>query len=664
MPRPATGVRPAPAVLLAVGVALLACVAAVVVGGAAAAAPAGLQDPGPLVRWGLPLVRVVHDFAAALTIGLLLLAVVAVPDRARQALRDASRWAVRTGAVWVVCGVLGAVLGFSDVSGTPPTDPSFLRQLTSFLWSVEPLRDGVISALVAGLAVTVAAATSSRAGACWAGAIGLVSLFPLSLAGHASAAADHETAVNALLFHLVGTVAWVGGLGALVLLRRPLGQWLPTVVERYSTIAGWALLTVGLSGVVSAAVRMSGPGDLRTAYGSLILAKALALTVLGLLGLAQRRRVIAQLRADPSARGPFARLVAVELAVMGAAIGVATALARSDNPAYDRPPDANLVESLTNYPIPPAPDGAAWLTTWRWDWLWGTVGVVAIALYIGAVVRLHRRGDRWSGWRTAWWVLGWLSLIWATCGAPGVYGRVSFYWHMTGHMTIAMLAPVLLVLAAPLTLVLRVEHPRKDGTLGPREILLAIVHSRYVAFWANPVVAGLNFGFSLIFFYFSGLFELALTTHTGHVLMIVHFLLAGYLFAMVLIGVDPGPRKWSPLLRLVVLFATISFHAFFGVAIQSSTSLLAPGFFSVIDIPWIPDPLIDQRDGGAIAWAVGDVPALALAMLVVLAWVRSDEAEARRLDRQADRDGGAALAAYNARLAELARQDEERMPRR
>ena len=120
----------------------------------------------------------------------------------------------------------------------------------------------------------------------------------------------------------------------------------------------------------------------------------------------------------------------------------------------------------------------------------------------------------------------------------------------------------------------------KDGTYGPREMVLGLVHSKYVAFWANPIVAGINFVFGLIIFYYSPLFELALTTHTGHVLMIVHFLLAGYLFAMVLVGTDPGPRKWAPALRLVVLFATMSFHAFFGVAIQSSTTLLASGFFS------------------------------------------------------------------------------------
>jgi putative copper resistance protein D len=563
----------------------------------------------------------------------------------------------------VVSGLIGVVLGFANIAGTPLGSSGFFAQFQRFVWSVETLREGLISAFLAAIAVTVAAMWSSRRAVLWAGIVSVVAILPLALAGHGASTVEHETAVNGLAFHLVGTALWVGGLGALVLLRPVLGKWLPLVVERYSKVAAWSLLTVALSGVVSAAVRMSGLSDLATTYGAIILAKVVAIVVLGQLGLAQRTKVIARLRETPSSAPLFARLIAVELVVMGAAIGIATALARTGNPSLERPAPANLAEGLTNYPEPAAPDATSWLTMWRWDWLWGTVAVVAILLYVGGVVRLMRRGDRWPVSRTIVWVLGWATFIWSVCGAPGVYGRVSFSWHMTSHMTIAMIVPILLVLAAPITLIARVESPRKDGTYGPREIVLGLVHSKYVAFWANPIVAGVNFVFGLIIFYYTPLFELALTTHTGHVLMVIHFLLAGYLFAMVLIGVDPGPRKWAPALRLVVLFATMSFHAFFGVAIQSSTSLLAPGFFSIIHIPWIPDPLLDQQQGGAIAWGIGDVPSLLLAMLLVLSWVRSDDAEARRHDRQADRDHDADLTAYNARLASIAEHDAQEAAR-
>ena len=133
--------------------------------------------------------------------------------------------------------------------------------------------------------------------------------------------------------------------------------------------------------------------------------------------------------------------------------------------------------------------------------------------------------------------------------------------------------------------------------------------------------------------------------------MMVHFLLSGYLFVWVLIGIDPGPKRWSPLLLLVVLFTTMAFHAFFGVIMTGGTTLLAPDFFGRLDLSWVPDPLDDQHRAGAIAWGVGEAPTLALALIVAAQWVRSDRVEARRRDRQADRDGDAELAAYNAQLA-------------
>jgi cytochrome c oxidase assembly factor CtaG len=106
-------------------------------------------------------------------------------------------------------------------------------------------------------------------------------------------------------------------------------------------------------------------------------------------------------------------------------------------------------------------------------------------------------------------------------------------------------------------------------------------------------------------------------------------------------------------LRLVILFATISFHAFFGVALTTGTTLLAPTFFQGLHLPWTVDLLADQRTGGAIAWGIGELPTLILALLVTLAWVRSDSAESKRADRQADRDDDAELKAYNAHLSAL-----------
>ena len=128
-------------------VALAACLVTVVVGGAAAPAAPGLQDPGALVRWGLPIVRAIHDLSASLTVGLFLLAAVAIPDRAKAALARAPRLGIATGITWVVSGLVGVVLGFADIAGTPVGSPGFLSQFQRFVWSVETLREGLIAAV-------------------------------------------------------------------------------------------------------------------------------------------------------------------------------------------------------------------------------------------------------------------------------------------------------------------------------------------------------------------------------------------------------------------------------------------------------------------------------------------------------------------------------------
>ncbi|MBW8730537.1 MAG: bifunctional copper resistance protein CopD/cytochrome c oxidase assembly protein [Terrabacter sp.] len=676
---PASGL--VPLVLAAVvAVGLLASVVAARYTGAAAPLPGGLTDAEPVVRWALPLVRVVHDVAASLTIGSLLLAATMIPGRTRAesaALdepRRAAAFRVSTAAafVWALAGAVGVVFTFADAAGMPLSDPLFGGNLAGSVWSIEPLRVGLISSVAAFVVASVAAVARSRAVALALTVVSAFGLLVLGLAGHAGGSADHETAVNAIAAHLLGAAVWVGGLLALIVLRRPLGDALGVVARRYSAVALWCFVTVGVSGVMSATTRLGSWSDLTTPYGVLVLVKVLAFAVLGVAGVWHRRVTLDRIddtltagAGTPTAdaarrlRGRlFVRLAIAESLVMALAFGVATALARSEPPVPETVADPSPALSLTGYPAPPAPTTMSWLTAWRVEWFFLATALLAIGLYLAGVVRLRRRGDAWPVMRTVSWVVGWLLFVYATNGVLGIYGRVAFSWHMTLHMLEAMVVPIFLVLGAPVTLALRTVRGRRDGTLGPREMLLALIHSRFLTVVGNPIFAAVLFFMSLVVFYWTGLFQLALQTHTGHLLMTAHFVLTGYLFAWVLVGVDPGPKRWSPALRLVVLFATISFHAFFGVAMISGTTLLGGDFFPTIAIPWVTDRLADQRYGGGVAWAIGELPSLVLALTVALQWFRTDSAESVRQDRRADRDGDAELTAYNERLAALARRDE------
>jgi cytochrome c oxidase assembly factor CtaG len=157
---------------------------------------------------------------------------------------------------------------------------------------------------------------------------------------------------------------------------------------------------------------------------------------------------------------------------------------------------------------------------------------------------------------------------------------------------------------------------------------------------------------SLFGLYFTDLLDIAMGSHLGHQLILVHFLAVGLLFFGPILAVDPWPRRSAPGLRLVELLVAVPFHAFFGVTVMQTGYPLS-NTFAVSTRALGSDPIADQAIGGGIAWGFGETPILFVTLVVFAQWVRSDTRAARRFDRQAVRDGDAALADYNARLQRL-----------
>ncbi len=647
-----SSIQPLPIPLMVVS-ALAAMVATGLIGGIFAQQIVEFSDGGALARVGLPVARTIHDIFATLTVGLLLVAGTMVPETTKTNRREsATRIATMTGAVWVLASLATLLLWISNTSGVSVAAPDFMGTVTSVVWSIDGFRAMLFSLIIATVAVVGSAVVKSTNGITWMAALSVIALMPLALNGHAAGAAAHDTAVNSLAIHIAAAVLWSGGLAALIILRPQLdGSALEVTVRRFSLLALWCIAGSAFSGVLNAGVRLGSPSALSSTYGLVVLAKVIVIGALAFFGWRMRSAIIPKLSLAQTARSAFVQFALLETVIMAAAIGIGVGLSRTPPPVNEEP-STDIATAITGYPLPADRlDGLGWLTSFRIDWLFFTGAVLAIVLYLAGVRRLHLRGVPWQLQRTIPWVLGWLIFIWVTSGAPGIYGRLQFSLHMLQHMTLSMAVPFCLVLGAPLTLALRCLPARRDKTLGLRELLMRTTHSRYLSFFANPIIAALNFFGSLIVFYFSGIFELAMRTHTGHVAMVIHFMLAGYMFCWVLVGVDPGPRRWAPSLRLVLLFATMSFHAFFGVALITGTTILGESYFRQLAVPWVPDLLADQVDGGAITWGIGEFPMLVLALMVALVWMRADEHDAKRLDRQADRDHDAALQAYNAELA-------------
>lgn len=624
----------------------------------------GLPDPGPVTTLGLPFVRAAGEIAAVVAIGSFLFAAFFVPPQSSGVLDASGYRALRTGSVasgvWAVSAALLVPLTISDVSGQPLRD--HLNPLT--MWSLAGLVETAGAwrwTAVLAAAVTLASIPVLR----WAWtpvlcAAALATLVPLGLTGHSSSGGSHDLATNSLLIHLAGASLWAGGLLALLAHALRRGAHADVAARRFSAVALWCFVAMAISGVVNALVRMY-PGDLLdTRYGLLILAKITALVALGVLGWRQRRSGVAALQSDPQARGPLIKLALTEAAIFGVTFGVAVALGRTPPPP-PRVLNPSTTEVELGYNLDGPPTVARLLFDWRFDLLLGTAAVVMALVYLAGLRRLRRRGDAWPVGRTLAFLLGCLVLLLTTSSGIGRYMPAVFSVHMGAHMLLSMLVPILLVLGAPVTLALRaLPAAGKADPPGPREWLLAALHSKFSQLITNPFVATALFVVGFYGLYFGGIFDAAAGSHAGHVAMNIHFLLSGYVFYWVVIGIDPTPRPLPPLGKVAMVFASLPLHAFFGVVLMGMNSVIAEGFYRSLQLPWQTDLLADQKLGGGIAWSAGEVPLVVVMLALLIQWTRSDRRTAKRLDRAADRDEDADLAAYNNMLAVLARQEANR----
>ncbi|MBX7456407.1 bifunctional copper resistance protein CopD/cytochrome c oxidase assembly protein [Mycolicibacterium sp. 3033] len=623
----------------------------------------GLPDPGPVTTYGLPFVKAAGEIAAVIATGSFLFAAFLVPPQTTGVLDVDGYRALRIGTaasgLWTVCAVLMVPLTVSDVSG----QPLMTRLSPADIWSVADLIDIAgawrWTALLAAVVTVVSIPVLRWAWTPTLLAGSLVTLLPLALTGHSSSGGSHDIATNSLLVHLVAGAVWAGGLLALLVhaLRGGSGRNDLLAARRFSTVALWCFVAMALSGVINALVRVRPEDLIHTRYGWLVIAKLVALVALGALGWQQRRRGITALAADPPARGALVRLALIEAVVFGLTFGVAVALGRTPPPP---PLETNLSIPAVEigYDLHGPPTVARLLFDWRFDLVFGTAALVFAAVYLAGYRRLRRRGDAWPTGRVVAWLLGCLLLLFTTSSGLGRYMPAMFSMHMIAHMMLSMLVPILLVLGAPVTLALRaLPTAGRDAPPGLREWLLAALHSRVSRLLTNPFVATALFIVGFYGLYFGGIFDAVVGSHAAHLAMNVHFLLSGYLFYWVVIGVDPTPRPLPPLAKLAVVFASLPLHAFFGVVLMGTDTAMGGDFYRSLGLPWHTDLLADQRLGGAIAWAAGEVPLVVVLIALFVQWSRSDDRTARRLDRAADRDDDADLAAYNAMLAELARRD-------
>jgi len=481
--------------------------------------------------------------------------------------------------------------------------------------------------------------------------IALIAITAPVFQSHGSSSGNHGLAIGALIIHVIALSFWVGGLFGLTQLSK---QQKLIALPRFSEIALWSAITVVISGAATAWTRLDSLQAWQSKYGVITLVKiSLAFTLVGF-GALHRRWII---KSDyPS----VFRLITAEIGVMFTTVFVGSWLSTVN------PPDREIISTpallVTGIEMPAPPTFSRVLLGYEADGLMLGLLIFLVALYIKGVVILTKRGDKWPVGRTIAFALGISAVDFATSGGLGLYSHFAFANHMMAHMVLGMIAPIGIVLGAPITLALRtLPLGRNEQESGIRGIFIELLHSKLSKFYTNPVVALAIFDGSLFALYFTPLFGNIMQGHSGHFFMSLHFLLAGFLFFQVLIGIDPLPRKVPHIAKIIVIFAAMSIHAFFSISVMSATTLLDNGYFELLQRPWATDLLADQKLGGSIGWAMGEVPILLALLATFLQWLKADKNEAARIDRAADRAAAMGedddLARYNNYLAQLNKRE-------
>ena len=552
------------------------------------------------------------------------------------------------GLVWFTSSALYIAATLADILGTGLAQALDYTSLRSFVSQVVLGRFLLAQTIVAFIVGFLLLRVKRVIPTLFLLIVSLISIAAPALQSHSASGGSHALATGSMILHVIGLALWVGGLFALSYIK---GEERKPAILRFSVMALWAAIVVVLSGLINAWARLNFRDAWDTSYARVVVLKTIVTAVLLYMGYLHRKNIALREKIDWRSLG---RLISVEVALMAAVTAIGIWLSLNASP--DR-----IVDPV----IPPAPTFTNILFAYEPDLFFIGALVLAVALYIKGVVILKKRGDAWPVGRTVAFAFGISALDFATSGGLGVYAQYSFEYHMVAHMTLGMIAPIGLVLGAPITLALRtLPQGRTPEERGPRAVLLALLHSRVGAVVTNPIVVLAIFDGSLFLLYFTDLFGILMPSHAGHLLMNIHFILAGFLFFMVIIGVDPSPRRIHHLVRIVMLFAAMAIHAFFSIALLSTTTLIDRGFYSSQNIPWLESGLLDdQRAGGSWSWAMGEIPIILALIATFILWMRDDAKETRRIDRNEERKAALGepdeLAQYNAYLQSLKSREEK-----
>ncbi|SJM64267.1 Copper resistance protein D [Agrococcus casei LMG 22410] len=590
------------------------------------------------------------DAAAMVTVGALLTLLFFRDARGRNAdlLRSPLELKVLqvSSGVWASAAAAMVFLTMLDSNGQPfarlgtSSSLSFLYEASSFpkAWTVT-----LLAALVVFFFSMFVEQWTGLLIPLWAACFGV--LAPV-VVGQILVGPEHDFGSDAGVYQSLLTSA-VFGVILLAAIRVASGRLIsPEILPRLFLFLVFALPVVVGADVLLAWFKLTGTGLFDSVTGWQIFARWVCLALIcGVTVYAWsiwRHRRINEKR--------LSRLLGGLAVAIAGWVGITAAMTRFPPPHYFVP--TSISQVFLGFEVTEAPTPLVLFTHWRPNILFLLLSVAAVTVYLVAVNTLRRRGDAWPAGRTVAWIGGWIVVAFVTSSGFGKYSAPDFGIHMIVHMSLNMLAPILLVMGGIVTLLLRSTRSNPKRPAGIHDWVTWALHWRVLRFIYNPLIVFALFVGSYYGLYFSGIFGEYMRFHWAHQLMNVHFLIAGYLFYGLVIGVDRPPRPLPHIGKLGFVLAAMPFHAFFGVILMSGGDIIAENFYRYLALPWA-DLKASQYLGGGVAWAGGEIPLLLVIIALGVQWSRQDAKDARRKDRHLDAGLDDEFDDYNRMLEKL-----------
>ena len=260
------------------------------------------------------------------------------------------------------------------------------------------------------------------------------------------------------------------------------------------------------------------------------------------------------------------------------------------------------------------------LGSWQLDSVFGLlaflVQIAAAAWYIAAVVRLRRRGRRWSAWRTTAFLAGVVILDIAVVSGLASYDDQVFVVHVVQHLVLMMVAPPLLALGAPITLAIQAAGRPVQGRI------VRFLHYHPLQVLTMPVVAAALYYGSMYVVFLTSFYPFSLRHQLVHDLSHAVMFSLGCLFWWPMIAVDQLPHRPSFQVRIIAMFVGMPIEVFLGVVLLNFGHPIAPQH-----------TLSDTQAGGALFWGASMLITFAAAMVMLAQWMGQEERRAARHDR-------------------------------